>query len=159
MSKPTPEGYRPGVGIMLVDAADRVFVGHRIDTREAAWQMPQGGIDHGETPLQAAYRELKEETGTDRAELIAESRDWFTYDLPPDIAARIWNGRYRGQCQKWFLMRHVGAEAEIDLATAHPEFDAWRWVRPEELPDLIIPFKRQLYIDILAEFRSRFGNG
>lgn len=144
---------------MLIDAADRVFVARRIDTKESAWQMPQGGIDHGETAVEAAYRELKEEIGTDQADLLAESRDWFTYDLPPEIAARIWKGRYRGQCQKWFLMRHVGAESDIDLATSHPEFDAWRWVHADELPDLIIPFKRQLYLDILAEFRPLLGKG
>jgi len=149
-----PEGYRPGVGIMLVDQANRVFVARRIDTKEQAWQMPQGGIDRGEKPREAALRELKEEIGTDKAEILAESSQWFSYDLPVEIASRIWKGRYRGQCQKWFLMRHLGDGTDIDVATEHPEFDSWRWVLADELPDIIIPFKRQLYIDILGEFRS-----
>ena len=150
-------GYRSGVGIMLLNPAGEAFVGRRVDTVIAAWQMPQGGIDPGETPAAAARRELKEEIGTDKAEIVAESRSWLSYELPPEIAAALWGGRYRGQCQKWFLMRFLGADADIDLSGDRPEFDAWQWVVPERLPDLIVPFKRRLYRDILAEFGPHFA--
>jgi len=149
--------YRPAVGIMLINRAGRVFVGRRIDMPAglAAWQMPQGGIDPGEIPRQAAIRELTEEVGTGRAEILAESRGWLSYDLPPEIAGGMWGGRYRGQRQKWFAMRFTGDDADIDpAATEHPEFDAWDWVIPERLPELIVPFKRQLYLDVVAEFRA-----
>ena len=147
-------GYRLAVGIMLLNRVGEVLVARRIDMPTMpAWQMPQGGIDPGETPLQTAWRELKEEIGTDKAELLAESHGWLRYDLPADLARGVWGGRYRGQRQKWFAMRFTGSDADIDLATEHPEFDAWRWLRPEQLPEVIVPFKRQLYIDILAEFR------
>jgi len=148
--------YRPGVGIMLLNHAGRVFVGRRIDMPAglAAWQMPQGGIDPGETPRQAALRELEEEVGTADAEILAESRGWLHYDLPPDAAGRMWGGGFRGQRQKWFAMRFLGNEADIDPAAgAHPEFDAWEWVEADRLPALIVPFKRPLYEAVLAEFR------
>jgi putative (di)nucleoside polyphosphate hydrolase len=148
------QGYRPGVGVMLLDAARRVFVGRRIDMTGDNWQMPQGGIDDGETPRQAALRELKEEVGTDRAEVLAESARWFCYDVPTEVASRIWHGRYRGQIQKWFALRFTGSDSDIDLATGHPEFDAWKWVAAAELPRLIVPFKRQLYLDVLKEFEQ-----
>jgi putative (di)nucleoside polyphosphate hydrolase len=147
--------YRPAVGIMLLNGWGQVFVARRIDVAATpAWQMPQGGIDPGETPRQAALRELAEEIGTGNAEIVAESRSWLSYDLPAGLAAAVWGGRYRGQRQKWFAMRFTGRDADIDLATAHPEFDAWRWVMPAELPDLIVSFKRQVYIDVVAEFRE-----
>jgi putative (di)nucleoside polyphosphate hydrolase len=148
--------YRPAVGIMLLNPAGLAFVGRRIDMPAglAAWQMPQGGIDPGETPRQAAFRELKEEVGTDKAEILAETEDRLHYDLPSDIASRMWSGRWRGQRQKWFLMRFTGEDADINPATEHPEFDAWEWVEPQRLPDLIVPFKRPLYRDVLAEFRE-----
>ncbi len=157
MAEADPETlpYRPAVGIMLLNRQGEVFVARRIDMPTmSAWQMPQGGIDPGETPRQAALRELREEIGTDKAEIIAESVGWLQYDLPADLAGGIWGGRYRGQRQKWFVMRFTGADGDIDLATDHPEFDAWQWVAPEQLPELIVPFKRQLYIDILAEFQE-----
>ena len=148
--------YRPAVGIMLLNPAGLAFIGRRIDMPAglAAWQMPQGGIDPGETPRQAAFRELKEEVGTGKAEILAETRGWLHYDLPSDIASRMWSGRWRGQRQKWFLMRFTGEDADIDPATEHPEFDAWEWVEPRHLPELIVPFKRPLYCDLLAEFRK-----
>jgi putative (di)nucleoside polyphosphate hydrolase len=147
--------YRSGVGIMLLNREGGVFVGRRIDMQGApAWQMPQGGIDPGETPRQAALRELKEEIGTDKAEILAKSRVWLKYDLPVELAGGVWGGRYRGQRQKWFAMRFTGCNHDIDIATEHPEFEAWQWVAPERLPELIVPFKRQLYIDILKEFRE-----
>jgi putative (di)nucleoside polyphosphate hydrolase len=141
---------------MLLNTGGRALVARRIDMMDALrpWQMPQGGIDEGETPRQAALRELKEEIGTDKAEIIGESRMWLKYDLPVELAGRVWGGRYRGQRQKWFAMRFSGNDMDIDLATDHPEFDVWKWIRPERLPDIIVPFKRQLYIDILAEFRE-----
>jgi putative (di)nucleoside polyphosphate hydrolase len=146
--------YRPGVGIMLLNAEGAVFVAQRIDMPSDAWQMPQGGIDKGETPIEAAWREMKEEVGTDRAELLAESRDWFTYDLPRELAARLWRGRFRGQRQKWFVFRFTGTDADIDITSHnHPEFSTWRWVAMNELPSLIVPFKRQLYQQLVDEFR------
>jgi putative (di)nucleoside polyphosphate hydrolase len=151
------QGYRPGVGIMLLDAGRRVFVGRRTDMAGENWQMPQGGIDRGESPREAALRELKEEIGTDKAEFLAESAQWLRYDVPQGIAGRLWGGRYRGQMQKWFAMRFTGTDRDIDVATAHPEFNAWRWVAAAELPTLIVPFKRQLYRDILAEFGKLCG--
>ena len=149
--------YRPAVGIMLLNRAGHVFVGRRIDMPAglAAWQMPQGGIDPGETPRQAAMRELQEEVGTDKAEILGESRAWLHYDVPAEIAAGMWGGRYRGQRQKWFAMRFMGEDRDIDPgAAAHPEFDAWEWVVPARLPELIVPFKHRLYQDVLAEFRA-----
>jgi putative (di)nucleoside polyphosphate hydrolase len=151
-------GYRPAVGIMLLNRRGEVFVARRIDMPKAsAWQMPQGGIDAGETPRQAAFRELKEEIGTGKAEIVAESRGWLQYDLPVELAGRVWGGRYRGQQQKWFVMRFTGSDSDVNLTTEHPEFDAWQWVAPLRLPELIVPFKRQLYIDILAEFHEHCG--
>jgi putative (di)nucleoside polyphosphate hydrolase len=144
--------YRRGVGIMLLDPRRRVFVGRRIDTPDA-WQMPQGGIDPGETPRQAALRELKEEVGTDRAEIIAEARDWLRYELPPELRGGVWGGRYRGQEQKWFAMRFLGRDGDIDVAAHHPEFDAWKWVPPADLVRSIVPFKLALYEAVLKEFR------
>ena len=122
-----------------------------------AWQMPQGGIDPGETPRQAALRELGEEVGTDKAEIIGESRVLHRYDLPPEIAGRMWSGRFRGQKQIWFAMRFTGADFDINIATEHPEFDAWKWVASAELPDLIVPFKRAIYVALLDEFGEHLG--
>ncbi len=144
--------YRRGVGILLLNRDNEVFVGQRRDTRIAAWQMPQGGIDKGETPRAAALRELEEETGTAKAEIIAESSRWLAYDLPAELVPNVWGGRYRGQTQKWFVMRFLGQDSDIDLAAGSPEFSTWRWAACEQLPSLIVPFKRQLYRDVLEEF-------
>jgi putative (di)nucleoside polyphosphate hydrolase len=122
-----------------------------------AWQMPQGGIDAGETPTQAALRELHEETGTDKAEIVAETRGWLHYDLPPPLAATAWRGRFRGQRQKWFLMRFEGEDSDIDLTRHDAEFDLWKWVAPAELPGLIVAFKRPVYVALLDEFREQLG--
>jgi len=146
-----PMDYRPCVGVMLVSADGRVFVGRRLDTRDA-WQMPQGGIDPGESPAVAAIRELREEVGTDRAEIVAESAIWHRYDLPPHLQGRLWGGRWRGQTQKWFLLRFTGTDDDIDLNGHHPEFDAWQWVGLNDLLGLIVPFKRQVYAAVVAEF-------
>jgi len=123
----------------------------------SAWQMPQGGIDPGETPAQAALRELYEETGTDKGVIIAETRDWLSYDLPAPIAGTLWRGRYRGQRQKWFLIRFEGHDSDIDLDRHHAEFDAWKWVEPAKLPALIVDFKRPVYVALLDEFREQLA--
>ena len=151
--------YRPGVGIVLLNAAGEVFVGQRLDSTQEAWQMPQGGIDPGEEPLDTAFRELAEETGITKAVLLAESREWLTYDLPPELVGSIWKGKYRGQRQKWFAMRFTGTDADIDIATPHPEFRSWRWAPHAELSRLIVPFKRDLYEAVLAEFAELLGPG
>ena len=144
--------YRRGVGIMLINPFGLVFVAKRIDMPSDAWQMPQGGIDTGETPLVAAKREMLEEIGTDKGEFIAESAGWYTYELPPELIGLIWGGRYRGQEQKWFVVRFTGTDADINIATEHPEFLDWKWAELSHLPDLIVPFKRALYQDIVREF-------
>ena len=144
--------YRPGVGIMLLNSQRQVLVGQRIDNPSDAWQMPQGGIEPGETPADAAMRELKEEIGTNQAEIIAESREWLVYDLPEDLVPVLWGGRYRGQRQKWFAMRFLGQDADIDLETDRPEFSNWKWLEPRALPDVIVPFKQRLYQRLLTEF-------
>lgn len=149
--------YRRGVGALLFNAAGAVFVARRLDTLDA-WQLPQGGIHKGETPRQAVFRELGEEIGTDRAEVIAEARRWLRYDLPAELVGKVWNGKYRGQEQRWFALRFTGTDGDIDLA-AHdkPEFDAWRWSAFEDLPLLAVSFKRALYRDLVNEFRFVLG--
>ena len=144
--------YRQGVGIMLLNALGRVFVAQRIDMPSNAWQMPQGGIDEGETPESAAWREMQEETGTRAAVLLAESRSWYRYDLPAELVPRLWKGQYRGQEQKWFAFRFTGTDADIAIDGAHAEFSAWKWAPIATLPDLIVPFKRQLYSELVSEF-------
>lgn len=148
-----PEEYRPNVGIMLLDRQRRVFVGQRIDMPSDAWQMPQGGIDRGETPRGAAWRELKEEVGTNKAEFLAESSGWMTYDLPEALRQSLWKGKWRGQAQKWFAMRFTGEDGDIDIATEHPEFKTWMWAPLDRLVELIVPFKRDIYAAVVAEFQ------
>lgn len=146
--------YRRGVGALLFDARGRIFVAQRRDTPGPAWQMPQGGIDPGETTRVAIKRELLEEIGTNKARIVAES-PWLTYDLPARLAAKVWGGRYRGQKQKWFAMRFTGIAADIDLeAEDPPEFTTWRWVSIDELVGLAVPFKRVVYRAVIAEFRD-----
>ncbi|MFQ5565462.1 MAG: RNA pyrophosphohydrolase [Paracoccaceae bacterium] len=146
--------YRPCVGLVILDAAGRIFAGQRIDGMYDAWQMPQGGIDAGETPRQAALRELAEETGIapDKAEIIRESRGWLAYDLPRHLVPRLWGGRFRGQKQRWFALRFNGADRDVNIATAEPEFRAWAWMAPGELIGCIVPFKRDTYTRVFAEF-------
>lgn len=148
--------YRPCAGFMLVNMQGLVFVGERIDPRaHGYWQMPQGGIDPGEHHRDAAIRELQEETGVgpDLVEIIAGTSEPLRYDLPPDLIGRVWKGRYRGQEQYWYLGRFKGSDADIDLDAHDPaEFKSFRWVEPQQLPELIIPFKRAVYEQIVAEF-------
>ncbi|MCZ6496375.1 MAG: RNA pyrophosphohydrolase [Alphaproteobacteria bacterium] len=144
--------YRPGVGIMLFNGAGLVLVARRIDMVSEAWQMPQGGIEEGERPVDAAFRELAEEIGTAKAEVLAEAKGWLDYDLPHDLVAKLWQGRFRGQRQKWFAMRFTGVDGDIDIATEDPEFSEWKWAEPAALPDLIVPFKRDLYAELVRRF-------
>ncbi|MGP1397538.1 MAG: RNA pyrophosphohydrolase [Inquilinaceae bacterium] len=143
--------YRPGVGLVLINPAKRIFIGRRIDTPDA-WQMPQGGIDAGETPAEAALRELAEEVGTSEAEILAETAGWLHYDLPTVLGKRLWRGRFRGQRQKWFALRFIGSDADIDLNAHKPEFDAWKWADPNDVLNSIVPFKRPIYTQVLSEF-------
>ena len=143
-------GYRPCVGMMVVSPAGLVLVGERRGL-VSGWQMPQGGIDRGERPFDAALRELVEEIGTDRVEPAGESSCWYAYDLPPELVPRFHGGRYRGQSQKWFAFRFTGDDADIDIASGQPEFDRWRWAPPREVVDMIVPFKRAVYRAVLEE--------
>jgi putative (di)nucleoside polyphosphate hydrolase len=155
--------YRPCVGTMVVNAEGRVFIGRRSNGPEHVdltheWQMPQGGVDPGEDPWQAALRELYEETSIRSVEKLGEIQEWLSYDLPDDVAHLAWGGRYRGQTQKWFALRFTGQDSEINISEPgggehDPEFFAWRWEPPENLPDLIIPFKRKVYERVVAEFQ------
>ncbi|BBK40620.1 RNA pyrophosphohydrolase [Allostella vacuolata] len=144
--------YRRAVGIMVLNREGLVLVARRIDMPSEAWQMPQGGIDRGESPIEAAHRELGEEIGTTNGQFLGESRGWYSYDLPPELAGKLWRGRYRGQTQKWFAFRFAGADSEINLETENPEFLEWKWVEAAEVPRLIVPFKRDIYLAVIAEF-------
>jgi putative (di)nucleoside polyphosphate hydrolase len=145
--------YRRGVGIVLFNDKKQVFIAQRIDNPGPAWQMPQGGIDKDEKPIDAAWRELQEETGVTSAKLIEESKDWLRYDLPEELADQLWKGRYRGQEQKWFAFRFTGQESEIKIDGPHPEFSTWKWAPFADTPKLIVPFKRKLYDLVFEEFR------
>ena len=146
--------YRPCVGLMLLNRQGLVFVGKRIDQTVEGWQMPQGGIDEGEEPCAAALRELQEETGIAKAEIIGEMDAWLTYDLPQHLVGIAFHGKYRGQRQKWFALRFLGEDHDIDLYTHEPEFAEWKWVEMDALPRLIVPFKRDTYAAVIAAFRG-----
>lgn len=161
MMDPSSLPYRPCVGVMLLNTEGLAFVGRRSEREGASegaghgWQMPQGGVDPGETAEEAARRELWEETGVRRAEFIAQTEDWLLYDLPPELVGVAWQGRFRGQKQMWFAARFEGTESEVNLRPRpdhKAEFDAWRWVPVAELPDLVVPFKREVYTAIVAAF-------
>ncbi|QNA83647.1 RNA pyrophosphohydrolase [Sphingomonas sp. So64.6b] len=159
MTDPSSLPYRPCAGVMLLNAQGKIFVGQRIDTTLEAWQMPQGGIDDGENAEQAAIRELGEETGItpDKVELIATIDDELFYDLPEDMIGKVWKGKWRGQRQRWFLYRFLGENSDVDIKTRHQEFRTWRWADPAELPEVIVPFKKALYEEVLAGFASYLG--
>jgi putative (di)nucleoside polyphosphate hydrolase len=158
---PSKLGYRPCVGIMVINAQGLVWVGRRADApgdaegRGTWWQMPQGGVDKDEDPAAAALRELAEETGITSVEMLGETPGWLRYDLPPHLVGKAWNGKYRGQEQKWYAVRFLGADTEINITPADPhqiEFAAWRWVPLAELAELIVPFKRTVYREVAAAF-------
>ena len=144
--------YRPCAGMMILNKKGQVFVGRRIDMVSEHWQMPQGGIDDGEDPADAAFRELEEEIGTRNVELIYALDEWLTYDLPENLIGKVWKGKYRGQKQKWFLFRFLGEDRDINIETDHPEFLEWKWAEFSDLPQLIVPFKRDLYETISQKF-------
>lgn len=148
--------YRPCVGVMLMNREGEIFVGQRRDRDQEAWQMPQGGIDPGEDPQEAALRELWEETGVtrDKVELVARSKQALPYDLPHELVPNIWKGRYRGQKQTWFLLRFLGEDEDVNIETEHPEFSEWRWLPADELVRSIVPFKRVVYEAVIAEFEE-----
>ena len=158
MKDPANLPYRPCVGVMLVNGKGQAFVGKRIDNKEGDWwQMPQGGIDKGEDPREAALRELEEETGitSDRVTLIAQTAEELLYDLPDDLIGKLWGGCYRGQRQSWFLGRFRGSDSDVQLDAHDPaEFCEWKWVEPDLLPELIVPFKKRVYRSVLEEFRE-----
>jgi len=148
--------YRPAAGVMLLSREGKVWVGQRLDSTLEAWQMPQGGLDPGEEALDGALRELEEETGISRikVEILARAPEPLFYDLPDDLLGKIWKGKWRGQRQTWFCARFLGADEDVNLQTPEPEFRAWRWVEPRELPALIVPFKEGLYRDVLKAFAA-----
>lgn len=147
-----PIFYRLGVGIILINKKNKIFMARRVDNPKGHWQMPQGGLNDSEEPIEAALRELKEEIGTDHVKILKESRNLYRYDFPDNLAHILWQGHYRGQEQKWFLMQFLGKDEEINLKTEHPEFIEWKWVTLEELTDLVIPFKKPLYESLIKEF-------
>jgi len=144
--------YRKGVGMMILNNEGKVFLGKRLDSKYEAWQMPQGGIDDAETPSKAVKREMFEEIGCDLGEIVAETRRWYSYDIPEFLAGKLWGGKYKGQKQKWFLIKFTGNDSDINIHTHHPEFREWCWADPKDLPQLIVPFKKILYDAVLEEF-------
>lgn len=143
--------YRKGVGVMVFNSQGLVFVGQRVDF-DCAWQMPQGGLDDGEDPGQGALRELREETNITSVQVVATSSEWYYYDFPKDLGEKLWNGQFRGQAQKWFLMAFFGDESEINLQNHCMEFSNWKWIEMQELPNIIVPFKKEIYTKVINEF-------
>ncbi len=146
--------FRPCVGIFLINSDGKIFVGARNDLPGDHWQMPQGGIDEGETPEVAAFREMEEEIGTAKAEIISAYENWIYYRLPPELSKTAWSGRFQGQKQKWFALRYLGTDGDINIETEYPEFRAWKWADLEELPEMTVDFKRPAYEEIRAAFRN-----
>jgi len=151
--------YRPCVGIMLINDKGHIFGGQRIDNRAEAWQMPQGGIDAGEDVETACFREMREEIGTDKADILSIHPEWLNYDIPLPLADRLWGGSYRGQSQKWVALRYTGKDSDINIATEEPEFFSWQWMSPADLIQLAVPFKRLVYEDIMTQFAQYIKAG
>ena len=149
--------YRACVGIMLINDNGQIFGGQRIDNRAEAWQMPQGGIDDGEDVETACFREMKEEIGTNKAEILRIHPDWLNYDIPEALANRLWSGAYRGQMQKWVALRFLGSDSDIDIETEEPEFISWQWLSPEELVQRAVPFKQDVYRNLMAAFKDELN--
>ena len=152
--------YRANVGVMVLSKSGDVFVAQRLEHYANAWQMPQGGIDPGEGPAEAALRELEEETGINSSKVVilAETQNWIPYELPPDLIPKLWNGKYRGQKQRWFLMQFIGDDSMVNIQTEIPEFSRWCWLQSEELLDKIVPFKRNTYETVIREFKAQLDN-
>jgi putative (di)nucleoside polyphosphate hydrolase len=151
--------YRPCVGIMLINDNGHIFGGQRIDNRAEAWQMPQGGIDAGEDVETACFREMREEIGTDKADILSIHPEWLNYDIPLPLADRLWGGSYRGQSQKWVALRYTGQDSDINIATEEPEFFSWQWMSPADLIQLAVPFKQPVYEDIMTQFAQYIKAG
>lgn len=150
--------FRPGVGMMILNKDNKIFVGKRINSKTNGWQMPQGGIDIGETPSTAALREMEEEIGSGNGKILAESKNWYSYRIPDFLVPKLWDGKFCGQKQKWFLIKFLGADEEIKITTASPEFEEWKWVAVEELLNGVVPFKILLYQKIINEFLPLIEN-
>ena len=158
MRKFSEKNYRPCVGIVLINNGS-IFAGQRLDYKSDAWQMPQGGIEENESPIKAAIRELKEETGIKKKhiKIILESKNWINYDLPKELIPKLWNGKFVGQSQKWYAMEFLGSDSDIDINTKNPEFSKWQWMTKNKLLDSIVPFKKRVYENILSQFSAQLN--
>ena len=158
MRKFSEKNYRPCVGIVLINNGS-IFAGQRLDYKSDAWQMPQGGIEENESPIRAAIRELKEETGINKKhiKIILESKNWINYDLPKELIPKLWNGKFVGQSQKWFAMEFLGSDSDVNINTKNPEFSKWQWMTKNKLLESIVPFKKRVYENILSQFSAQLN--